>query len=146
MAKEISCGFVILNKQDTTQILACQAYGRSYKFGNCDIPKGHVEGTETHLETALRELKEETGFVVTDEKIHDCGLFQYLKTKDLHVFLIEADVDLTKLKCNSYFENQQGVSVPEVIKFHWVTDTKMFYRSLGPVVQNCIDHYHEGLV
>lgn len=146
MAKEISCGFVILNRKNPEQILACQAYGRKFNVGNCDIPKGHVEGIETHLQTAIRELKEETGFVLKDEKIHDCGLFQYLHTKDLHVYLVEADVDLSTLKCSSYFENLNGDTVPEVIKFHWVTDTKMFYRSLAPIVKKCIDHYKEGLV
>ena len=42
-------------------------------------------------------LKEETGIVLTNEKIHDCGLFQYLPYKDLHLYLVEADVDVTKL-------------------------------------------------
>lgn len=29
--------------------------------GNWGFPKGHVEGNESHLETAMRELREETG-------------------------------------------------------------------------------------
>lgn len=144
--KEMSCGFVILNKNDESQILACQAYGRKFRFGCCDVPKGHVEGNETHLEAAKRELKEETGFVITTEKIHDCGTFQYISNKDLHLYLIVADIDLNNLKCESMFEDKNGKQVPEVIKYHWVTDTNMFYRSLNPIVKECIDHYRQGFV
>lgn len=144
--KEISCGFIILNKNDESQILACQAYGRSFKEYNCDIPKGHVENGETHLEAAIRELYEETGFRITDQKIHDCGIFQYIAKKDLHVYLIVEDIDISTLKCNSMFENKFGKSVPEVIKYHWVSDTNMFYRSLGPIVRECIEHYKQGFI
>jgi bis(5'-nucleosidyl)-tetraphosphatase len=35
-----------------------------YEEGHFDFPKGHVEGMEKHEETALREIKEETGLVV----------------------------------------------------------------------------------
>jgi predicted NUDIX family NTP pyrophosphohydrolase len=144
--KEISSGFVILNKNNNSLILACQAFGHKFKVGNCDVPKGHVEENESHLDAAKRELKEETGIVLTNEKIHDCGLFQYLPYKDLHLYLVEADVDVTKLSCNSLFTNRFGKEVPEIIGYHWVTGTNMFYRSLGPIVEKCIEHYKQGLV
>ena len=144
--KEISSGFVILNKNNPDMILACQAFGHKFKEENCDVPKGHVEENESHLNAAKRELKEETGIVLTNEKIHDCGLFQYLPYKDLHLYLVEADVDVTKLSCNSMFTNRFGKEVPEIIGYHWVTETNMFYRSLGPIVEKCIEHYKQGLV
>lgn len=144
--KEISSGFVILNKKNPNMILACQAFGHKFKEENCDVPKGHVEENESHLDAAKRELKEETGIVITNEKIHDCGLFQYLPYKDLHLYLVEVDVDITKLSCNSLFTNRFGKEVPEIIGYHWVNNTKMFYRSLGPIVEKCIEHYKQGLV
>ncbi len=98
------------------------------------------------MDAAKRELKEETGIVLTNEKIHDCGLFQYLPYKDLHLYLVEANVDVTKLSCNSLFTNRFGKEVPEIIGYHWVTETNMFYRSLGPIVEKCIEHYKQGLV
>lgn len=145
MAKEISCGFIILNKNDQSQMLACQAYGKKFKFGNCDVPKGHVEEGENHLQTAIRELKEETGFEITNEHIYDCGVFQYLSYKDLHLYLIVADLDITKLHCDSQFEHN-GKMVPEVFKYHWITDPRMYYRSLQPIVLECLDHYREGML
>ena len=84
--KELSCGFIIINRKNPKQILACQPNGRRQNTpGNYDIPKGHRENGETTLDAAIRELKEETGFTITDEKIFDCGLFKYLKNKDLYV-------------------------------------------------------------
>ncbi len=40
-------------------LLIWEIYGK----GHWDFPKGHREGTETPIQTALRELKEETGLV-----------------------------------------------------------------------------------
>lgn len=60
MLFEKSCGFVVY--RDTDQ-------GREYliiqvSHGEYGFPKGHVEAGETELETAIRELKEETALEV----------------------------------------------------------------------------------
>ena len=60
MLFEKSCGFVVY--RDTDQ-------GREYliiqvSHGEYGFPKGHVEEGETELETAIRELKEETALEV----------------------------------------------------------------------------------
>ena len=57
MKKEKSCG-VILYKDGGEYLLLKHAEG------NWDFPKGHVEANETEYETALREVKEETGLTV----------------------------------------------------------------------------------
>lgn len=47
-------------KQDEIEILVLKhRYGGHWSF-----PKGHVEGNETEFETALREVKEETGLSI----------------------------------------------------------------------------------
>jgi len=56
MQFEKSCGFVVYRDTD---------HGRRYLIirssrGECGFPKGHTEPGETELETAMRELKEET--------------------------------------------------------------------------------------
>ena len=100
--KELSCGFIVVNKRNPKQILACQPHGRRANcFGNYDIPKGHIEDGESTFEAAVRELREETGFRVSNEKIYDCGLFQYIKNKDLYVYLMFADIDIGSLSFNS---------------------------------------------
>lgn len=57
MRYEKSCGFVAYKENDGQRLylIICSMDGE-YGF-----PKGHVEGDETEYETAVRELKEETG-------------------------------------------------------------------------------------
>ena len=59
MVNEYSCGAILFSKEDNKRkyVLVMEASG-SYGF-----PKGHKEGNETDLETAKREIFEETGIV-----------------------------------------------------------------------------------
>ena len=58
---EKSCGIVLFNSDE---FLLIQHPAKSNgDEGHWDFPKGHVEGSETELETAKRELIEETGIV-----------------------------------------------------------------------------------
>lgn len=60
---EKSCGAVIFyrNKQNNTKVLLVKnSNGRYWSF-----PKGHIENDENERETAMREIKEETGLDVT---------------------------------------------------------------------------------
>lgn len=59
---EKSCGAIVIYKQgDRCKILLVRNHnGRNYSF-----PKGHVELGETEEETAIREVKEETGLDIT---------------------------------------------------------------------------------
>ena len=58
---EKSCGIVLFNS-DEFLLIQHPAKSNGDK-GHWDFPKGHVEGSETELETAKRELIEETGIV-----------------------------------------------------------------------------------
>lgn len=59
MVNEYSCGAILFCKEDNIRkyVLVMEASG-SYGF-----PKGHKEGNETDLETAKREIFEETSIV-----------------------------------------------------------------------------------
>ncbi len=60
MKKEKACGTIIIDNDKVLLIRQKQGF---YGF-----PKGHVEGNETEVETAIRETKEETNLdVVVDE-------------------------------------------------------------------------------
>lgn len=59
---EKSCGAIVIHKKDDRcKILLVRNHnGRNYSF-----PKGHVEQGETEEETAVREVREETGLDIT---------------------------------------------------------------------------------
>ena len=50
--REKSCGCIIINKNKVLLIKQTK--------GHWGFPKGHVEKDETEIETAIREVKEET--------------------------------------------------------------------------------------
>ena len=53
MKQEKSCGAVVI---DNDKVLVVK-----HNAGHISFPKGHVENGETERETAIREVKEETG-------------------------------------------------------------------------------------
>ena len=57
MKQEKSCGCIIIN--DKNEVLLIH-----HNAGHWDFPKGHVEYGETEMETAIREVKEETNIDV----------------------------------------------------------------------------------
>lgn len=60
MIYEKSCGAVVFTRIDG-KILYLMVLSLQGTYG---FPKGHVEGNETETETALREIREETGLHV----------------------------------------------------------------------------------
>ena len=60
---EKSCGVVLFSKQKVLllQYATGQKEGEWNLQGHWDFPKGHVDKGETEIETAIRELEEETG-------------------------------------------------------------------------------------
>ena len=61
MLHEKSCGAIVYRKSHgNTEILLI----KHIKSGHWQFPKGHVEGNETEVETAIREIKEETAIDV----------------------------------------------------------------------------------
>lgn len=60
MIEEKSCGCIIIEKEKVLLIESNR--------GNWGFPKGHVEKNETEIETATREVKEETNL---DVKIYE---------------------------------------------------------------------------
>jgi 8-oxo-dGTP pyrophosphatase MutT (NUDIX family) len=59
MIKEKSCGAVIYKKEDDYSFLILKHNSGHYSF-----PKGHVENNESEIDTAIREIKEETNLNV----------------------------------------------------------------------------------
>jgi 8-oxo-dGTP pyrophosphatase MutT (NUDIX family) len=113
--KKLTCGVVLIDKEGS--ILGCHPYGKRKSIGY-DFPKGCKEDGEEDLETACRELYEETNITLTDEDkkdLIDLGIHKHNKEKNIHLFLLKVEEfpKLNLLRCNSFFENH-GKEYPEV--------------------------------
>jgi len=99
---EKSCGIILFHSED---FLLIQHSSNSNKVeGHWDFPKGHVEENETELETASRELKEETGiddFRLIDNFKHrityNVNKNNKLISKEVILFLAESYTKVVEL-------------------------------------------------
>lgn len=57
MKQEKSCGCIVINNKNEVLLI-------HHNKGHWDFPKGHVENGETEIQTAIREVKEETNIDV----------------------------------------------------------------------------------
>lgn len=134
--KQLSCGIVLKTNKG---YLLCHPTGRNEPV--FDIPKGCKEENETEWECATRELKEETGLVLTPQNttyITNLGRHKYIKgKKDLHLFYVEMDEDiqLSQLACTSLID---GSNKPEVDYYVFASDFSQCFPSLQKVL-NSID-------
>lgn len=73
------------------------------------------------FQTAQRETFEESNVDINKSSyVRDLGIFPYLKTKDLNLFLVKIDYK-PELKCNSFFTDERtGKKNPEMIEFKWI--------------------------
>ena len=107
---------IIIRKYGTNLILLEQGCGK-YLPGNIyDIPKGHWEEGELLEDTAIREAKEEAGIEVDPTELTFLGNFPYGKD-EIDIFYCEKKFDINDCKCTSFFENQYGKEVPEVVGY-----------------------------
>lgn len=60
MLNELSCGIITYHRSSEGLLFLVLKHGE----GHWAFAKGHVEGKESEVETAIRELNEETGLVV----------------------------------------------------------------------------------
>ncbi|MPM39318.1 Diadenosine hexaphosphate hydrolase [bioreactor metagenome] len=60
MTEEKSCGAVVYSQSAEVFVYLILRH----TAGHWSFPKGHMEGSETEIETALREISEETGLTV----------------------------------------------------------------------------------
>ena len=82
MTQEKSCGIVVF---DQDKVLLIKHNG-----GHISFPKGHVEEGETEKETALREVKEETGIeaeIISDKTFMNTYSPKEGYMKDVYYFV-----------------------------------------------------------
>ena len=92
--KAISCGVIIIDKS-TKKLLACHPSCHSYRDGNWDIPKGHVEENETirfnskALRSVVDDILNELGSVAEGVKTSK-AVCELAKKYEIDVPLSEA--------------------------------------------------------
>ncbi|MFH1771155.1 MAG: NUDIX domain-containing protein [archaeon] len=92
--KERSAGGVIINNGKVVVV--------AQQWGTFSLPKGHIEGEETILEGAYREIYEETGLMKEDLvlvkklDVYERPDLKTKKPKEIHLFLFKTKV--TELK------------------------------------------------
>lgn len=97
MKTEKSCGAVVFTRDgEDVKFVIIQS-----KEGYYGFPKGHMENGETELETALREIREETGLFVSIQ--------EGFRTEDSHEFVKHEE---QRLKYIVYFLAEYSDQVP----------------------------------
>ena len=134
--KNITSAIVIINSNN--EILGCHGFGKPKDYGY-DFPKGLVNQGESDIDAAKRECLEETDYQVKGDLI-DYGVHPHNKEKEIHLFVLHTDdVDITKLKCNSYFE-RDGKQYPEVDGYKWIgKDERHLFNKVLQKQFNVID-------
>lgn len=114
MTFEKSCGAVVIRKKDNKiDTLLIQMLGGHWSF-----PKGHVENNETEIETALREIKEETNLdVVVDTRFREITTYspkpEVLKDVIYFIAISKGDnytIQETELKAAKWVDIYEAVS------------------------------------
>lgn len=118
---------MVVKKHHSIGIILFFRFPRKIKYlllkqhqGHWGFPKGHIERGEKYIETALRELKEETGIrkiklikskiLLRDLYSFNNGKNKIIKTVDY--FIAESYVDIVKIDNN------------EIINYKWLTYEK----------------------
>lgn len=103
---------IVYNKEEN-KVLMCKRAKEPYK-GKFNLVGGKVEENEDKLESAYRELKEETGITGQDIQLKHLMNFQYI-IKD-----IELEVFYGKL-------NKEVDVIEEVNKLYWIDTNSNFF-------------------
>jgi len=135
-------------------VLAIHPTGRPWKSkgggiatGVFNIPGGEIDPGESKEACLLREIKEECNLDLDKAKLQYLGFYTYSDWKDLHFYFYPEDnLDLSKLKCESYFETEDGKMLPEVngfSQFNLESELNMFFPILQKVLKKVIGDYPE---
>lgn len=141
--KMMTCAVVIINKNG--DILGCHGTGKPQGQG-FDFPKGCADDGESDLNAALRELKEETGIIISNEELIDCGVYKHNKEKNIHIFMCKTETFplIENLKCTTYFE-LNGRKFPEIDGYEIIPKNER--NKFNKVLQNkfdIIDKYNKA--
>lgn len=129
MKFEKSCGAIIIKRNSgKIETLLIQMLG-----GHWSYPKGHVEDNETEVETALREIKEETNLdVIIDTRFREITTYSPKPgvIKDVIYFLAFAKTLDVKVQ-EEEVANYEWIDINDAIKLiTFEEDRKIFRKAI----------------
>lgn len=132
-----SCGVIVFREEPELAFLLMQHTDR------WDLPKGHVDPGETELETALRELEEETGISAKDIELdQDFRHSQFYQVKK------KRNGDKPRLKELVIFlgklVNDVELKLTEHIGYEWLAwnpPHEIQTKSIDPVLNSVAAHW-----
>ena len=128
MKQEKSCGAVVIDEDKVLLI--------KHVLGHWDLPKGHMEGNETEVETAIRELKEETNIdIEVDNKYR--YTIEYSPEEDVWK---EVVYFIAKPKTNELIPQEE-----EVQQVEWVDINEAIERLTFDNAKNILKNVIEDL-
>jgi tRNA nucleotidyltransferase (CCA-adding enzyme) len=139
--KEKSCGVIVVLRKDNNEdkfLIIQQA------SGHWGFPKGHIEEGETSIETAMRELVEETGITeiefaklprITDFYIVNKGDKKYDKTVEYFVaFATDDKVTIQEKEIQNY----KWATCKEALEIFIYKETKQVLDTAQKYLDNMI--------
>jgi len=121
--KVVSSGFIVKSRDGRFLLGKADGHEEPFCF---TVFKGQQEGEETLMDTAIRELKEESGIdIIADHRLNrnisTNPIFSYsLRHKDVFLFLltdVEGVLNDFKFSCSSYWRDDRL----EIIDYKWFT-------------------------
>ena len=83
MPKVTLTNMVMIQNKDTGEVLA---QDRIISWKGLSFPGGHVENDESIIDSAVREVQEETG--ITPHNLKFCGIFHWLNNETFERYLV----------------------------------------------------------
>lgn len=133
--KEVSAGILFFTKDKELFMGRVTNSGLGGGPFRWDIPKGHIEPGESPLEAAVRECREESGFVdYNPGHLVDLGRHDYASNKDIHIFEYPFPVEHSQFRdciCTAYHTDEDGNEFPEIDAFALI-HPRMWNVVMGP--------------
>lgn len=112
-----------------------------------EIPKGLTDPTDkSTLETAIREVQEETGLDISNKKLITIGQFDYNDEKDIFVYLLITTLPkISSLNCTSWSKTIQDFEIDEFkyVKFEHLNELEKYFKV--PIFKILMNVYNNKL-